>query len=159
MTWSMSTRHQRGFSLIELVIVIAILGILAAIAVPRMSRGAAGATSAQLRSDLAVMRSAIELYYAEHNNNYPAVGTFADQMVNLFTDVDGNTNATKTDPFIYGPYLKAIPTLRIGPEKGTSTIGATAASGTAWVYDAANGTITPNTGLLTDDAGVLYTAY
>src|ERR1051326_3931793 len=55
----------RGFSLIELVVVVVILGILAAIAMPRMSRGAAGAADAALSGDLALLRSAIELYQTD----------------------------------------------------------------------------------------------
>jgi len=152
-------RRASGFSLIELVIVVAILGILAAIAVPRLSRGAAGATSAQLKSDLSVLRSSIELYYAEHNNVYPTVAGWNNQMVAQYSDELGNTNATKAPPFIYGPYLKATPILRVGAEKGSSTLASAAASGVAWVYDQNTGQISANTGLLKDDTGVLYTTY
>lgn len=151
--------RRAGFSLIELVIVIAILGILAAVAVPRMSRGAAGATSSRLRADLATMRSALELYYVEHNNTYPAVGDFANALVNQYTDVDGNLNATKTGVFIYGPYLKEIPTIQVGPRKGSNGVAAADAVGVAWLYDDTAGTITPNTDTATDDAGVLYNTY
>ena len=152
-------RRAAAFSLIELVIVVAILGILAAIAVPRLSRGAAGATSAQLKSDLAILRSSLELYYAEHNNVYPTVANWNNQMVAQYSDELGNTNVTKTPPFIYGPYLKATPILRVGTEKGSNTVDASASSGVAWVYDETTGQISANTGLLKDDTGVLYSTY
>lgn len=153
-------RQRRcGFSLIELVIVIAILGILAAVAVPRMSRGAAGAASSRLKSDLATLRGALELYYAEHQNNYPALADFTNAMVVQFSDAEGNLSATKTGEFIYGPYLKEIPTIQIGTEKGSNGVGAAPGAGIAWIYDDTTGNISANTGALTDDAGVLYTSY
>lgn len=155
----MMRTRRAGFSLIELVIVIAILGILAAVAVPRMSRGAAGATSSRLKSDLATMRSGLELYYAEHNNTYPAVADFANAMVTQFTDVEGNLNATKTGVFIYGPYLKEIPTIQVGAQRGNNGVAAADAAGIAWLYNATTGVITANTGVLTDDTGTLYSSY
>lgn len=155
----MMRTRRAGFSLIELVIVIAILGILAAVAVPRMSRGAAGATSSRLRSDLSTMRSALELYYAEHNNTYPTVANFENALVSQYSDVDGNLNAAKTGVFIYGPYLKEIPTIQVGAQKGNNGVAAADAAGIAWLYNDATGTITANTGALTDDTGTLYTSY
>ena len=70
---------RRAFSLIELVIVVVIIGIIGAIAIPRMSRGAAGAADSSLVADLAVMRSAIDLYKAEHGGDLPKLTTFSDQ--------------------------------------------------------------------------------
>lgn len=153
-------RTQRaGFSLIELVIVIAILGILAAVAVPRMSRGAAGATSSRLRADLSTMRSALELYYAEHNNTYPTEANFTNALVTQYSDVDGNLNATKTGVFIYGPYLKEIPTIQVGSRKGSNGVAAADAAGIAWLYNETTGAITANTATATDDTGTLYSTY
>ncbi len=151
--------RRAGFSLIELVIVIAILGILAAVAVPRMSRGAAGATSSRLRADLATMRSALELYYVEHNNTYPAVADFANALVNQYSDVDGNLNASKTGVFIYGPYLKEIPTIQVGARKGSNGVAAADAAGIGWLYNATTGVITANSDTATDDAGTLFSTY
>lgn len=158
MVGMMRTRRA-GFSLIELVIVIAILGILAAVAVPRMSRGAAGATSSRLRTDLATMRSALELYYAEHNNTYPALADFENALVSQYSDAAGNLNATKTGVFIYGPYLKEIPTIQVGPRAGSNGVAAADAAGVAWLYNETTGVITANTGTATDDSGTLYTTY
>ena len=62
----MGVKSPNGFSLIELVIVVVIIAIIGAIAIPKMSRGAAGANDAALSQDLAVLRSALDLYATEN---------------------------------------------------------------------------------------------
>ncbi|MEM9066205.1 MAG: prepilin-type N-terminal cleavage/methylation domain-containing protein [Planctomycetota bacterium] len=154
-----STAPRRGFSLVELVIVVVILSIIGAIAIPRMSRGAAGAADSGLQADLAVMRAAIDLYAAEHGGDFPAFATFENQLT-LYSDVNGNTNATQTGVFIYGPYLREIPALKVGTGKGVSTVVSTADGNGGWVYDAAAGSIVANlAGTETDAAGTAYNAY
>lgn len=149
----------RAFSLIELVIVVVILAIIGAIAIPRLSRGAEGAADSALVSDLAVMRSALDLYSTEHGGTYPALAKFVAQLT-TYTDVNGSTSATKTGAYIYGPYLRAVPPLPVGTEKGQT--GITATAGTAsngWVYDATAGTVVANTTTETDASGTKYSAY
>lgn len=152
-------RANRAFSLIELIIVVAIIGLLAAIAIPRMSRASQGTVDARLKADLAVMRNAIELYAAEHNGLFPTAADWENQMVEQFSDIDGNTNATKGGEFIYGPYLKATPVLQIGDNKGSTVVANDTNVGTAWTYDPTTGDISANTGTLVDDSGTLYTDY
>jgi general secretion pathway protein G len=57
-----NSRGESGFTLIELMIVMAIIGILTAIAVPAYLRSVNRAREAALREDLATMRSAIGSY-------------------------------------------------------------------------------------------------
>lgn len=149
---------RRGFSLIELVIVIVIIGIIGAIAIPRMSRGSAGAADSALVANLAVLRNSIELYTQEHQGSRPAVATFVDQLT-TYSNLAGGTSATQTGAFVYGPYLRAVPALPVGGNKGSTTVAAAYAANVGWVYNATTGEIIAGTDTGTDAAGKLYTAY
>lgn len=151
-------KRAMGFSLIELVIVVVIIGIIGAIAIPRLSRGAEGASDSALAGDLAVLRNAIDLYATEHKGKYPAVATFEAQLTQ-YSDIAGTTSATKTGDFIYGPYIRKIPAVKVGAESGSTAVAAAAAEGVGWVYDASTGEITVNAGTVTDASGKLYTDY
>ena len=141
---SWTKRRRSGFSLLELVIVIVIMGIVAAVAIPRMSRGSAGAADSALSGNLSVLRSAIDMYAGEHNGAYPAVADIEDQLT-LYSSAAGATNATKSSTYLYGPYLRKVPSLPVGAAKGSSGIAAADGTGVGWIYTAASGDITSNT--------------
>jgi type II secretory pathway pseudopilin PulG len=144
--------------LIELVIVVVIIGIIAAIAVPRMSRGAQGAADASLVSSLSTLRNAIDLFQTEHGGTYPAVLTFEAQMT-TYTDDAGTANAAKSSTYYLGPYLRSIPALPVGPNKGSTGVAAAAGANVGWVYNATTGAITANAAGTKDSKNVDYGAY
>lgn len=76
------TKKRRGFSLIEMVIVILILGIIAAVAAPRMFDTAEQAEINTTRQQLAVLRNAIEMYRAQ-NGTYPTNGNLPTAMAEM----------------------------------------------------------------------------
>lgn len=157
----MHRRTKHAFSLVELVIVIVILGVIAAIAVPRISRGAAGADESSLRQSLAVMRTAIEMYSAEHGGDYPgkdgSASTFQDQLLK-YSNRNGGVSDTKTGAFIYGPYLRRqIPPLPVGIKAGQNAVkmvnsgpAADTAGDFGWVYNYSSGAIIGNADDATD---------
>jgi prepilin-type N-terminal cleavage/methylation domain-containing protein len=159
-------KHRSGFSLIELVIVVVIIAIIGAIAIPRMSRGAQGASDSAVTGDLQQLRTAIDIYAGEHGNAFPALSTATTQLTE-YTDDQGNVAATKDSTHIYGPYMRSIPTLPVGPTgyKGTATFidgttGNPGDSAGAWFYNATTGTVQANLATtVVDAAGNAYNTY
>ncbi len=86
-------KNKKGFTLVELVIVIAILGILALYALPKYQGIIKEARSSEARAQLGSVRSAIGIYYAKNHGKYPA-------QLNGTIFADGNVpevEATKSD--------------------------------------------------------------
>jgi general secretion pathway protein G len=144
-------KNLRGFTLIELVVVVMILGILAAIAAPRFFGASQQAVDNGLRHSLSVVRNAIDNYSADHPGELPGA--------------DGQELTFKTD---LAAYLRGhdFPTSPVAAKNNVvrmmSGSGSVAASigGTAtthsWVYHFGTGDFRVNSNATANDGVTTY---
>jgi general secretion pathway protein G len=132
-------RVSKGFTLVEILIVVVILGILAAIVIPQFTNASESARSSSLISQLQTIRSQLELFQVQHGGTYPTLGAGAAADWSILT-AKSNQNETVAPAVgtTYGPYLQQPPH---NPFEDSTSIAAAPAAGVGWVYSQANGTM------------------
>jgi len=167
-------KSKKGFTLVELLIVVVILGLLAAIVIPRFSSASSAARASMLADDLRILRIQIAVFRAQHigvaagypdcdTSQAPTEADFIAQ-VTMASKATGETAAPGTAGFDFGPYLREMP---VNPVNGKSTVQiivdagvvpAVADDSDGWIYQPSTLTIkADSTGI--DDAGKAYIDY
>lgn len=120
----------RGFTLIELMLVVAIIGLLAAIGTPKFANLVVKTKEAAIKGQLGTIRSALSIYYSDNEGIYPSA----------------NYGALRTSLTTGGKYLDeievvSIPTVpghRGHPNFNAGSVGdvffGNAGSGGEWAY-------------------------
>ncbi len=128
----------KGFTLVEILIVVVILGILAAIVVPQFTNAANEARTGNVATQVSTIENQLELWAARNSGSYP----------DLVTDGWGDSSTSGT--MIGDSYLKELP---VNPFTGSSSVVANtsfdsdvsvyeiADSTDGWAYDRATGNI------------------
>jgi len=134
-----------GFTLIELMIVVAIIGILAAIAIPKFASLIRKSSEGATKGNLGAIRSALSIYYGDMEGQYPsslaALAVSSKYMASIPTAKTPNYHAD---------------TANIANQSGANDAG-------GWLYD--NVSNAPILGTLwvncthTDTKGSLWTSY
>lgn len=136
---------NKGFTLVEILIVVVILGILAAIVIPQFTNASESAKASSLISQLQTIRSQLELYQVQHNGNYPALSTNWNQMTSV-TDINGTVGSGNLGPYLQKPPTNPFITStgdawwKVNQVTGSGTALAAAAD-TAWAYNQTTGQI------------------
>ncbi|HUU93358.1 MAG TPA: prepilin-type N-terminal cleavage/methylation domain-containing protein [Phycisphaerae bacterium] len=137
----MNRAATKGFTLVEILIVVIILGILAAIVIPQFTEASAEARVSNVMTNLQTIRSQLLLYKTQHLENYPADAAaeghaeFEDEMTN-YSDANGTTSPTPGVNTPYGPYLQSVPT---NPISGDNTVAVVQNGATQFAAPAADG--------------------
>lgn len=104
---------KKGFTLVEILIVVIILGILAAIVIPQFTSASDDARKNSLTSLVQTLRSQIELYKLQHTSDGSELFGTTTSDVTLWEEL---TNKTTTGGTVdnaagtFGPYIQTLPT-------------------------------------------------
>jgi len=145
MTKEMKKTGTAGFTLIELMIVVAIIGILAAIAIPKFADLIRESKEGATKGNLGSIRSAMSIYYGDQQGVYPtAISSLTEN----------------------GKYLTAIPSAQTPPYHATASteVDASAVTDTGeWFFDNGSGDTNYGTVLVdcthTDTVGNTWSTY
>lgn len=104
MSWM--PRRRRGFTLVELLVVIVVLAVLAAIVLPKFMDSSTRSKESTLRTDLKLLRNAISVFQADIGKYPYSLADLAETDPSKVKDKDGNV--VKASDW-HGPYIETVP--------------------------------------------------
>ena len=142
----------KGFTLIELMIVVAIIGILAAIAIPRFAQMLEKAREGSTKGNLGSLKSAASIYYGDQQGIWPTtLQSFSSYAFSRYLD---NISPVKvTGAFVAGATSPAGKLVTM-----TTMSSVPVASATGWLYDSNFGSVYVNS-TVQDSKSIPYSFY
>ncbi len=136
--------HLRGFTLVEMLIVIAALSVIAGLVVPQVEGALVEAQQSAMLQDLHGLTAAIERFRLEHTSEPPVLED--NSLPQLLSMTDGYGNVGTGPEYTFGPYLRdGIPE---NPLNGSNKVFYSATSPPAnleqkvgWIYHTETGQI------------------
>jgi prepilin-type N-terminal cleavage/methylation domain-containing protein len=90
-------KAQEGFTLLEMMVVVAIIAILAGVLIPNFSRARSQAQTSACIGNEKIIATALELYFTD-KQSYPASSTIGGSGSTFMTAMSGYMNQTPIDP-------------------------------------------------------------
>jgi prepilin-type N-terminal cleavage/methylation domain-containing protein len=141
-----------GFTLIELMIVVAIIGVLAAISIPRFGQMLEKSREGTTKGNLNSIHSATFIYYGDQKGIWPT--TLNTSSLFSFSQYLDVVNPVKvTGYFITGAVSPAGTNVNL-----TSQSSAPTGSGVGWLYDSSEGAVFDNS-TVKDSKDIPYSFY
>jgi general secretion pathway protein G len=131
--------NRKGFTLVEIVIVVIVLGILAAVVIPEFSAASTSARQVILTTQLQSLQEQIAYYKLQHNNTNPPLIKTGWTVLTEYTDINGKVSGSTDSTHIYGPYLSAIPQNPFTAAANASVVAVDPSTSPGWVYSESTG--------------------
>jgi general secretion pathway protein G len=155
----MMKAKKRGFTLIELMMVVSIIAILASIAMPKFADMLIKAQEGSLKGNIGSMRSALSIYYSDNQGLYPNctagypsavfAGTLAPAYIPAIPAVNNTLH---------------VPTNNVFCDSDANILGGAPHDSDGWYYDGTNSPDQLNGSIWvacnhTDTVGTTWTSY
>ncbi|MGE3780386.1 MAG: type II secretion system protein [Pirellulaceae bacterium] len=144
----MTVKRFRGFTLVEILIVVVIMAVLAAVVIPQFSSSTDDAKRSTGEFNVSTLRSIIQAYKGQHRDTNPAFDSTNNTLSVLINKTKADGTIDNTDG-TYGPYLVEFPenpytgvnTVKVITSNPAGVSDVTAGNAGGWLYNATTGNI------------------